>query len=231
MKVALTVDMEQDCPPYLDTHRGVEAGTPLLLKLFEQEKVHATFFTTGAVARRYPQVVQAIVAAGHELGCHGDTHRKFNEMGPEEAQKEIRESTQTLRQHYPVLSFRAPNLVFPEAYLKFLEAENYELDSSEAKYKSAYRKRHKASTRLKRIPASVTSSVLRLPKAIRFPWFSRLQDPAVLFVHPWEFVDFRKSKLRLDCRFRTGQTALDCLRENIHFFRNRGANFLKMQDL
>ncbi len=230
MKVMITVDMEHDCPPYFETYRGVEQGTPKLLNLFKEEGIPATFFTTGDVARKYPQTAQAIVDRGHELGCHGDTHKKFTDMSPEEAEQEIIDSSATLRKFYPVVSFRAPNLMFPNEYLIFLEKADYLLDSSQAKYKRAYYKKNQIFTKLHRIPASVTSSVLRLPKKIRFAWFNRIKDPVVLFVHPWEFVDFTQEKLRLDCRFKTGDIAVDCLRENIQFFKKKGAEFLAMKE-
>jgi hypothetical protein len=82
-----------------------------------------------------------------------------------------------------------------------------------------------------RIPASMTSSVLRLPRAIRDPWLLSLSDPVVLFVHPWEFVDLTRENLRYDCRFRTGAFALRALREVIALFRNRDAEFLTMREL
>jgi peptidoglycan-N-acetylglucosamine deacetylase len=230
MRVCLTVDTEPDCPPFLTTYRGIEEGLPALLNLFSEEQVSATFFTTGDVARRYPQAVRQIVSAGHELGCHGDTHRRFDQMDDLSAVEEIRNATETLRRFYPVVSFRAPNLAFPERHLPLLEGQGYRLDSSQAKYKRNAGNGFSSMT-LSRIPASVTSSVLRLPKAIRYPWFRLLSDPVVLFVHPWEFVDFRNSSLRLDCRFRTGATALQCLRENIRFFKSRKARFLPMKDL
>lgn len=232
MEVCITIDMEQDCPPYFSTYRGIEEGTPRLLSLLDEEKIRATFFTTGDVARRYPQTVRQIVSKNHELGCHGDTHQRFDQMDPETAKAEIVNSTRVLRQFFPVTSFRAPNLVFPNSYLRFLESAGYKLDSSEARYKRAYHKKNgRPKTQLVRIPASVTSSVLRLPKWIRYPWLNRLKKPVVLFVHPWEFVDLTKEKLRLDCRFKTGQPALDCLRENIRFLKEKNASFLRMKDL
>ena len=69
-----------------------------------------------------------------------------------------------------------------------------------------------------RVPASVTSSTLRWPAAVRDALFAQLTDPVVLFVHPWEFVDFRRSSLRFDCRFKTGTPALDCARSALRFF-------------
>jgi hypothetical protein len=77
----------------------------------------------------------------------------------------------------------------------------------------------------------MTSSVLRLPRAIRDPWLLALRDPVVLFVHPWEFVDLTRERLRLDCRFRTGAVALQCLREVIQLFQRRGDTLVTMRDL
>ncbi len=224
--------MEQDCPPYLTTYRGVEEGTFRLLELFAREKIPATFFTTGDVAERYPSIIKQIVDLGHELGCHGYSHRRFDQMDFSLAAEEIKRSTALLRKFATVISFRAPNLEFPPACLSLLEKEGYQLDSSEAKYKWTHRLRSKPLTSLTRIPASVTSSVLRLPKTVRTFWMGRLKSPVVLFVHPWEFVDFRNDRrLRLDCRFKTGKIALECLSENIHWFKKRDFEFLKMRDL
>jgi peptidoglycan-N-acetylglucosamine deacetylase len=231
MKTCITVDMEHDCPPFLTTYRGIEEGTPRLVAMLAEEGVAGTFFITGDVARRYPDLMRELVAAGHEIGCHGDTHRPFDTLDWETAREEIGTSTEVLRRYYPVASFRAPNLRFPDRYLPLLEDADYALDSSQAKYKNAYIFGRPMATRLKRVPASTTSSVLRLPRAVRRAVFRRLVEPVVLFVHPWEFVDFRRSTLRLDCRFRTGQIALDCLRDNIRFFARRQATFLRMNEL
>ena len=120
-----------------------------------------------------------------------------------------------LRTFAPVTSFRAPYLRFPDRYVPLLEEAGFTLDSSLAKYKRSYRAPRRPTT-LARIPASMTSSVLRLPA---FDARSRgslaLRDPVVLFVHPWEFVDLTREDLRYDCRFRTGDVALRCLREVI----------------
>jgi hypothetical protein len=50
-------------------------------------------------------------------------------------------------------------------------------------------------------------------------------------VHPWEFVDLRRERLRLDCRFRTGADALSDLRAVIRLFKAQGARFLRMNAL
>ena len=230
-RVALTVDFEPDCPPYLnETFRGIEHGGPRLLELFAQQGVPATYFTTGEVAERYPGAVTALVDAGHELGCHGVTHTAFDRMDPSTARREIAQSAEALRSFAPVTSFRAPYLRFPEEYVPLLEEHEFTLDSSLAKYKRSYHA-PRATTTLARVPASMTSSVLRLPAFVRDPWLAALRDPVVLFVHPWEFVDLTRERLRYDCRFRTGDVALRCLREVIQSFARRGATFVTMRQL
>ncbi len=113
MKVCLTVDVEQDCPPFWSTFRGIEEGLPKLLALLAARRIDCTFFTTGDVGRRYPGPIGELTARGHELGCHGDTHRRFDACNLEEARAEIQAATATLRRFGPVVSFRARTCAFP----------------------------------------------------------------------------------------------------------------------
>jgi peptidoglycan/xylan/chitin deacetylase (PgdA/CDA1 family) len=226
VRVSISVDFEPDCPPYLSsTFRGIEEGAPRLLELFASAGIPATYFTTGQVAELYPGAVRALVDAGHELGCHGVTHTAFDTLDEATARWEIESSAERLRQFAPVTSFRAPYLRFPEPYVRLLEDAGFAVDASLAKYKSTYRA-PRAATTLTRVAATMTSSVLRLPAWIRDPWLSTFRDPVVLFVHPWEFVDLTRYDLRWDCRLRTGEVALRCLREVIELYQRRGATFV-----
>jgi peptidoglycan/xylan/chitin deacetylase (PgdA/CDA1 family) len=230
--VAFTVDLEPDCPPFLSGFRGVEHGLPALLDLLARRKVCATFFTTGEVAERYPGAVERLLAEGHELACHGMTHTAFTALGREAARDEIERSAAILRRFAPVTSFRAPYLKFPREYVGLLAPAGFALDSSLAKYKRGCRAGLDAGGRaLKRVPASVTSSVLRLPRVIRRAYLAALSSPVVLFVHPWEFVDLRKEKIRWDCRFRTGDQALECVDEVLGEYVDSGAEFVRMREL
>ena len=232
IEVSLGIDVEPDCPPYLATqYRGIEQGLPTVLDLLRELDVRVTCFTTGEVAERYPDAVRAIVAGRHELACHGHTHARFDRIGEADARYELETASAVLRRFgAPVTSFRAPNLQFPAAYLRLLEQAGYHRDSSQAKYKLSYYRRA-APTSLRRIPASMTSSVLRLPAWLRDPWLLSLASPVVLFVHPWEFVDLRHERLRLDCRFATGKPALRALREVVELFRDRGARFATLDEV
>jgi peptidoglycan/xylan/chitin deacetylase (PgdA/CDA1 family) len=230
---SFTCDLEPDCPPYLWGFRGVEHGMPRLLDLLDDVGVRATFFTTGDVARAYPEAVEDLVGRGHELGCHGMTHTAFTELTADKARWEIEESARILRAFGSVTSFRAPYLKFPDAFVPMLEDSGFELDSSLAVYKRAYYQSRRASVRttLRRIPASLTSSALRLPKLFREIYLRSLSAPLVLFVHPWEFVDLRQEDLRFDCRFRTGEAALHCVGDVLRGLKRRGALFTPMREL
>lgn len=225
---SFTVDLEPDCPPYLWTWRGVEEGMPRLLELLARRSIRATFFTTGEVARRFPRLIERLVAEGHELACHGMSHQPFDRMSRAEAEHEISESAAILRGFAPVTSFRAPYLRFPSEYLELLVAHGFTLDSSSARYK---RGGHDGPAALKRIPASVTSSVHRAWDVVRWPYLRLLREPVVLFVHPWEFVDLTRERLRWDCRLRTGDPALVRTGEVLDDFVRRGTRFLTMRQL
>jgi peptidoglycan-N-acetylglucosamine deacetylase len=230
---AFTVDLEPDCPPFLNGFRGVEQGLPRLLDVLKRESILATFFTTGEVARQFPNAVQSVVDAGHELACHGMTHTSFNKMNRDAARREIDESAEILRAFAPVTSFRAPYLQFPDEYLDLVADAEFLVDSSQAKYKRAYYTSKRAPTTqlITRIPASLTSSALRIPKLLRETYLRLLHSPVVLFVHPWEFVDLRHEKIRYDCRFRTGEKALSCVEDVLRSMKSRGAHFHLMRDL
>lgn len=230
LPACLTVDVEPDCPPYLQGWRGLEEGMPKLLELLDREAVRATFFTTGESAERYPERVEALLAAGHELACHGHTHRAFGRLTDAEADTELRRSTEVLRAFAPVRAFRAPYLSLPARHLPLLERHGFAVDSSLARYKIDWLRRRPA-TRLTRVPASVTSSALRLPPRVRDRYLRAQKAPLVLFVHPWEFVDLTAARIPWHCRLGTGDPALAALRASLRTVRDFGGTFHRLDEL
>lgn len=53
---------------------GPSESTPLLLELLAAHSARATFFECGANARRLPAIAREVLAAGHEIGNHTETH-------------------------------------------------------------------------------------------------------------------------------------------------------------
>ncbi len=62
---------------------GPVTGVPRLLRLLAARGIRATFFVPGYTARRYPDVVRSIAAAGHEIAHHGYLHEPLT--GADEA--------------------------------------------------------------------------------------------------------------------------------------------------
>ncbi|MFQ5894201.1 MAG: polysaccharide deacetylase [Nitrospinota bacterium] len=67
---------------------GPREGVPRILRFLDRYGLPATFFIPGWTAERYPDMVKAVVEAGHEVGHHGYLHEKpFFLSGPEEEER------------------------------------------------------------------------------------------------------------------------------------------------
>jgi polysaccharide deacetylase family protein (PEP-CTERM system associated) len=86
-----------------------EASTRALLELFASANVKATFFILGWVTRRSPGLIREIHAAGHEVACHGMSHKMIYEQTPDEFLRETRDSKALLEDAIgaPVAGYRA----------------------------------------------------------------------------------------------------------------------------
>jgi peptidoglycan/xylan/chitin deacetylase (PgdA/CDA1 family) len=63
--------------PMVMSHQayGPLVAVPRLLSLLDEYSLPATFFVPGYTADAYPEAVERIVSAGHEVGHHGYSHR------------------------------------------------------------------------------------------------------------------------------------------------------------
>jgi len=97
---AMTVDVEdyfqvsafEDTVSRRDWERlpcRVERNTERILELFACHNVHATFFTLGWIAERYPQLIRRIVEAGHELASHGLSHVRVTQQTASQFREDI----------------------------------------------------------------------------------------------------------------------------------------------
>lgn len=71
--------------------------TPRVLELLAAAGVRATFFVVGRKARAHPELVRAIVSAGHEVGLHGFDHdRLFSLRWPAKVARDIARTQEAL---------------------------------------------------------------------------------------------------------------------------------------
>jgi polysaccharide deacetylase family protein (PEP-CTERM system associated) len=146
---ALTIDVEDWYHPELvrshvslrDGHLGaitpqIEASTGALLELLRQKGIRATFFVVGDIVQRHPRLIQAIVAEGHELGCHGMDHRPLWELTPGEFRSELEKFGGIMSSVVPgaeIIGFRAPTFSLDNRTrwaLTVLGSLGYHYDSS-----------------------------------------------------------------------------------------------------
>jgi len=229
-QVALTIDVEQDAPPFLDTWRGIERGLPLMLELLAKHDVPATFFVTGTAAERFPELI-AEISQRHEVSCHGYEHERFDALAVEEQRRRIEKATEILHKVTGTRppGFRAPNFKLTAQTLAILEQIGYIYDASKATYKSFPRR---SCFSLVEIPNTLPSSFLRLPT-----WLSRqvlrlclcFLPLVVLDYHPWELV--KMSNVRFDLRYGTGDKALSRLDRTISDLQGRGTTFVTLKEV
>ncbi len=89
----------------------VEANIERILAILADGGVHATFFTLGWIAERYPDMVKRIVAGGHELASHGYGHLRASDQTRTEFCDDITRSKALLEDigGSAVLGYRAPS--------------------------------------------------------------------------------------------------------------------------
>jgi len=106
--------------------------TELILQLFEEFNIQATFFFTGEVAGYYPGLVKTIAAEGHEIGCHNFVHKDYNEANPDEFRRNLRKAKALLEDlsSSPVIGYRAPNSTVSPYMIEILLKEGFLYDSS-----------------------------------------------------------------------------------------------------
>jgi polysaccharide deacetylase family protein (PEP-CTERM system associated) len=102
----------------------VERNVDRLLELFARHGARGTFFTLGWIAERYPRVVRAIVAGGHELASHGYGHLRASEMSHADFVEDITSAKKLLEDigGVPVHGYRAPSFSIGHANLWAFDA-------------------------------------------------------------------------------------------------------------
>jgi peptidoglycan/xylan/chitin deacetylase (PgdA/CDA1 family) len=186
-----------------------------VLELLDRFGQRATFFIVSELNDYFPDVVESIADAGHEIGYHTHTHPLL--IGAEQLRGELEQSGRFLERYRPI-GFRAPYIHLPSGSWDVLRDSGFRYSSST--YWSAGRQmigdveeipvsslvwRGDAACD-RSIPDPLTLRMLthRIPYgsglfvAILGETTSRLIEranregnPAVLFIHPWQLYRHR----------------------------------------
>jgi polysaccharide deacetylase family protein (PEP-CTERM system associated) len=115
---------------------ALERQTEALLGVLDEVGAKATFFILGMAARQHPALLGRILAAGHEIGCHGDQHVPVHSQTPESFAADVRRARETIQELAGVrpVGYRAPAFSITRdsawAY-EVLVAEGFAYDSSQ----------------------------------------------------------------------------------------------------
>jgi polysaccharide deacetylase family protein (PEP-CTERM system associated) len=192
----------------------VELTTRLLLDDLDAAGVTGTFFVVGWVARRYPELVAMILAAGHEVGSHSFWHRRIYELDRVTFARDLADSLGAIQAAGagPVTAFRAPEWSInrrSEWALEVLVQHGFTADASMAPVRivgdvSFPRGPHRRDTPAGPIVELPPLVADRFGQAMPMGWGWGLRmsapsrvlkeieranhagRPAVLTIHPWE---------------------------------------------
>ena len=116
------------------SHGGYEArvGVPKLLELLASLEIQATFFIPGWTVAAYPQMGEAILRGGHEIGHHGYLHKLPDPGKLDEAIEEIDKGLDALKSVLGVepVGYRAPSGENFAALLHYLHQRGITYSSS-----------------------------------------------------------------------------------------------------
>ncbi len=143
---ALTIDVEDyfqvsAMAPYIARSEWdrcecrVERNVDRILALLAERGIHATFFTLGWIAERYPALVRRIVAQGHELASHGYGHQRVTDLDEAAFRDDVTRAKAMLEDlsGVQVLGYRAPSFSIGASNLwalDVLEQAGYRYSSS-----------------------------------------------------------------------------------------------------
>jgi len=199
---------------------GPRVGVPRILELLERHGLPATFFVPGETAQRWPATVEAILDAGHEIGCHGHTHRSLLEMTEAEQLEDLESSLAVLRGlGAEPRGYRAPYWQLTRATLDALPAHGLDYDASLMDDDRPYRLVAPAGTiaelpvhwglddweQYAFLPAPDIGSLIETPEKVLELWSGELDamrvtgSLCVLVCHP--FLSGRPSRMRAIERF------------------------------
>ena len=226
-------DVRSELVGKFDTPDRLPAVTERLLAFLAAHDVRSTFFVSGDPALRHPELIREIVAAGHEIGCHGWKHIPLERYAPAQFKDDVGRTVECLHRAGArrVVGFRAPYLSMIErcawAY-EVLAAYGFVYSSSVLPGRNhlygwpGFGREERTIGGIYEIPVTVASLLsVSLPFASgatfrAFPWFALRalfgrahggDRPLIGYFHPQD-IDTEQAKLRYADQGRIGNMLL-----------------------
>lgn len=196
----------------------VEMNTDRCLGLLRDHGIKATFFILGWTARRHPDLVARIAAAGHEIASHSFAHPVVYELNEDGFRRDLEQALAALRQCgvEAVAGYRAPSFTLTPSvhgYLNILEEFGFTFDCSifpvhHPRYGQPASPRHAflCGRDLLELPMTTVRMLgVNLPfsgggymRLLPLAAYETLRglalrqgQPVIIYLHPWELDDLR----------------------------------------
>lgn len=109
----------------------VNVGTPCLLELMKWFGLKSTFFTPGWIVEQYPQMVEAVIKDGHEIGLHGYMHEPPPGLSEAEEIEVVRRGSAAIEKMTGVrpIGYRSPIWQFSKNTVRILHEAGFKYTS------------------------------------------------------------------------------------------------------
>ena len=103
--------------------------TEEILDILDENGAKATFFVIGENAENYPELIDAELSRGHEIGCHTFSHKHMSSLCEGELEEEIKSTEIVLNEHsgYTLKLFRPPEGVLTKENIKIISDMGYDM--------------------------------------------------------------------------------------------------------
>ncbi len=104
------------------------ANTEEILNILDQYGVKTTFFLVGFWAEKHPDLVQELVARGHEIGNHSATHPHMAQLSAPQIREELRKCSDLVESitGTPTTLFRPPYGEYNDTVVRVSREAGYE---------------------------------------------------------------------------------------------------------
>ncbi len=111
---------------------GAQVGIDRILDTLGRHEVPATFFIPAWDVERYPEIMESIVAAGHEVAGHGYIHESFDALSTEQQVEVLEKCESVFHRHFghAPSGWRAPGGLMTNDTRELLASRGYLYDSS-----------------------------------------------------------------------------------------------------
>lgn len=110
---------------------GVRVGLPRVLELLQRYRLPATFFIPGHTIDSFPEAVESVLQAGHEIAHHSYAHTDPSEQTADEERRDMDRALESLAKiGVRPRGYRSPSADFSEVTLSLLEEYGFQYDSS-----------------------------------------------------------------------------------------------------